>query len=764
MFLTAVVVGLGAGSAAVVHGIASSFSSSAADTCNAQLTAGQQLLDQGESDAALNAFQAVLDGPLAGLRAKLLRADNRRALRCRACIGAARAVLAGRPQRLVRLDDALAFAERATEAANRCAELEQTELLPLARHVELDVLLAQCAVYTQDGLWPLVHPKVKRAEHLAANAEERALVQAAREAARRGEFSAQVERASKHLTAHEWKKALSTAEEALEVASGADERAQAQQLRRRAQQGAFDAKISVALSYLQQRQFLRAKEVALEAQSAAFDAATHEQAAEAIANARLGLFQAALADSDASAAVRNWKVARDCAERARLLAANEQERAAAAARGAVARVGEYNELVAKAEAALQSRAWRDVILHADAALRLAEGDAETARAEQLSRSGKQGAFDAALSKAQAHLQQRRFVEGEREARAAESAAFDDLTRQQAAAVLADARRGLFQAAINKSAADTAQRQWDSAINAAESARRYAATAADRLLVDERLEVARAGKCDALLVQAATHQTAGRWDEASNAAQKAYDCANDDERIRRANDAIEAVRRARDAAEAAEPWYVDAVDDFIRRRPDFSSDEPLRYECDVALIAKKCRKPAAIPHEVIVVLRRHADIFTVVRGGAAVRLTRLTPWRGAESHRVFGEFRCSRCKKQWKSSSTFCDQKQACQGCDTWCYPYAQRPLERRGSDDDDDDDDRRPHDMARCERCRRLGRCCVPNSTAATGYAATGRTQGRDSTGRGRGAGRRGRGRGRGRGPQVFYGGGGDAYEYDDWD
>jgi hypothetical protein len=104
----------------------------------------------------------------------------------------------------------------------------------------------------------------------------------------------------------------------------------------------------------------------------------------------------------------------------------------------------------------------------------------------------------------------------------------------------------------------------------------------------------------------------------------------------------------------------------------------------------------------------------------VSVTRLTPFRGDEDHRVFGEFRCSapgkNCKgRRWKSGNTYCDTWQRCQGCETKTYPFAQRALERR----EDDRDDGKPHDAGRCGRCL-SGRRCTAAMVAERAYVGGG--------------------------------------------
>ncbi|KAJ1629641.1 hypothetical protein T492DRAFT_593620, partial [Pavlovales sp. CCMP2436] len=89
---------------------------------------------------------------------------------------------------------------------------------------------------------------------------------------------------------------------------------------------------------------------------------------------------------------------------------------------------------------------------------------------------------------------------------------------------------------------------------------------------------------------------------------------------------------------------------------------------------------------------------------------LTPFQGDATHRVYGKFECRPCSRYWESASTWRDKWQACQSCETRTYPYDQYPLAQGDHTDATAEDNRRPHDMARCERCRELGRLCAPRS------------------------------------------------------
>jgi uncharacterized membrane protein YgcG len=467
-----------------------------------------------------------------------------------------------------------------------------------------------------------------------------------------------------------------------------------------------------------------------------------------------------LAQSAAHARDAKWQDARSAATSASRHAVDEEALALVRAALETARSGEFEEVIAKAEKALQQRSWSAAIRHAGAASALALGAVEHERAQQLCNGGKQGAFNEVLGTAHTHLQHQRFAQAETVADDVMRAAFDPPSTALARAVLALARLGLHEAALKEAAVAAAANDWDRVIDASNRARSHAATDTQRAAADARLTQARNAKyakfCSAYNA-AIDHLSAGRWEHAKAYAHSARHCADRAMDVNYVASLLHSVSARRDAAEKAEPEYINAVDDFIRRRPDYSGEAPTQYACMVSLIATNCPKPAAIPQDaeyVATVLRRHADVFTVAPGGATVRLVRLTPWRGDKDHRVFGELRCTKCNKRWSSAATYCDKKQACQKCNVWVYPYAQRPLDRKVASDDDEDNERRPHDMANCQKCRELGRCCVPMSREATRNGQGGMDPG---GGRGRGGGGGG-GHGGGRSHTTHGGGYDDVY------
>jgi hypothetical protein len=164
---------------------------------------------------------------------------------------------------------------------------------------------------------------------------------------------------------------------------------------------------------------------------------------------------------------------------------------------------------------------------------------------------------------------------------------------------------------------------------------------------------------------------------------------------RSREMAAAERRARMLA-AAEAAYCSAADAYIRARRDFDGAAPTARFFPMRDVERGCRPPPGVSPEVA--LSGSPQSFEVLSG--RVRLLRLTPHR--DPGRVFGEYRCTRCRGRWWGSGySYADSWQKCRGCETPVYPFAQRPLERG-----DPERDGPPHDQSRCGMCRRLGRSC----------------------------------------------------------
>jgi hypothetical protein len=155
-----------------------------------------------------------------------------------------------------------------------------------------------------------------------------------------------------------------------------------------------------------------------------------------------------------------------------------------------------------------------------------------------------------------------------------------------------------------------------------------------------------------------------------------------------------------------------IDLHIRTRRRFDCRDPLSYKCSMSSVCEDSEVVAAFSDYLafrgssllqFVVSRN--DRF-VVENIDKIGVVCLTPFQGAASHRVFGYFKCSQCKKRWHSASTWRNKWQKCQSCESKCYPYQQHPLL---IGDHDNNESLRPHDMGRCQRCQELGQLCAPS-------------------------------------------------------
>ena len=155
-------------------------------------------------------------------------------------------------------------------------------------------------------------------------------------------------------------------------------------------------------------------------------------------------------------------------------------------------------------------------------------------------------------------------------------------------------------------------------------------------------------------------------------------------------------------------FAALIDDYIRTLKGFIDSRPLDFSLELFKIIAEFeskRHPLFVPETIDEFVRSHIRFIVV---DSLVRLKFLTPFQGADSHRVFGEFYCSTCFRRWKSASSWKNKWQQCQNCNTKIYPYQQHALERK-EETDETPEQKRPHDMARCQKCIELGRLCVPS-------------------------------------------------------
>jgi hypothetical protein len=157
-----------------------------------------------------------------------------------------------------------------------------------------------------------------------------------------------------------------------------------------------------------------------------------------------------------------------------------------------------------------------------------------------------------------------------------------------------------------------------------------------------------------------------------------------------------------------------IDLHIRTRSSFDCRDPLRYKCSVSSIQQDNDvQLAVISYEEVFLhglvllefILSRPDRFAVDNPNR-IGVSCLTPFQGSITHRVFGYFKCLQCGRPWNSASTWQNKWQKCQSCESQCYPYKQHPLL---VGDRENQESLRPHDKGRCQRCRELGKLCVPS-------------------------------------------------------
>lgn len=186
------------------------------------------------------------------------------------------------------------------------------------------------------------------------------------------------------------------------------------------------------------------------------------------------------------------------------------------------------------------------------------------------------------------------------------------------------------------------------------------------------------------------------------------------------EARERERRIREEAlDKALQGVIDEVNFYIRTRNRFDSSDPRSYSCGING-PKDCqdvmtnlklynfrRRELQLPVQTFLEFVASCHHFKYVPTSQTIRVAYLTPFQGADSHRVFGYFECSGatgCGRSWRSGSSWKNKWQQCQKCERKCYPYNQHALEMR----DDDEPSLLPHQKERCEKCIELGRLCAP--------------------------------------------------------
>lgn len=176
---------------------------------------------------------------------------------------------------------------------------------------------------------------------------------------------------------------------------------------------------------------------------------------------------------------------------------------------------------------------------------------------------------------------------------------------------------------------------------------------------------------------------------------------------------------------------ESIDFFIRTSSVFDSRNPLnsrypfnntiRNNEDIQICLQNLQSCSGYENISLLNYLQRMDCssttFRYDRDTNQIILTTLTPFQGADSHRVFGYFECDNCKRDWTSAGSWKNTWQECKTCNTKNYPYEQHILNNNKRDlEDDSDEERRPHQSDLCQRCQKLGRICIPSYYDTSGY------------------------------------------------
>jgi hypothetical protein len=176
---------------------------------------------------------------------------------------------------------------------------------------------------------------------------------------------------------------------------------------------------------------------------------------------------------------------------------------------------------------------------------------------------------------------------------------------------------------------------------------------------------------------------------------------------------EAERKRIEEAERVSNIYiqlVDSIDYYVRTRNKFDSSNPTAYRCGFSSILQDsdviaahrtlCSIPGYNTTALLTFVRNMSKDFKMHEDNYSnnifVGVIKLTPGR---KDRMFGYYKCSSCRRKWASSWSWMDKFQQCNKCNSKCYAYRRDQLRGEGTDE------YKPHDQARCEKCREVGDC-----------------------------------------------------------
>jgi hypothetical protein len=170
--------------------------------------------------------------------------------------------------------------------------------------------------------------------------------------------------------------------------------------------------------------------------------------------------------------------------------------------------------------------------------------------------------------------------------------------------------------------------------------------------------------------------------------------------------------------------IRSIDYCIRTARGFDSRNPLAFKCSVPYIRKDAnvqlclQKLAELDPTYCMedCISDWSDLFGMDKAATKVWVMCLTPFQLAPTHRVFGEFKCGKCRRTWSSAASWTNKWQKCKGCEAKCYPFYQHPLKQRDDEEGGEMQEKRPHDVTRCERCIELGHICLPHMYVDSRY------------------------------------------------
>ena len=165
-----------------------------------------------------------------------------------------------------------------------------------------------------------------------------------------------------------------------------------------------------------------------------------------------------------------------------------------------------------------------------------------------------------------------------------------------------------------------------------------------------------------------------------------------------------------------------IDLQIRKHKKFDSKNPLNYKCSIKQLNIKNKITDICNNDNIFknYLQNNIVFLDIIKNNIIknntslimhadnqISLRYLTPFQGADTHRVFGHFKCNNCNKKWTSASSWKNKWQKCKKCDCKIYPYDQHVLEKDNSTKQLNN--KLPHDRERCEKCIEHGKLCCPS-------------------------------------------------------